>query len=111
MSVPVILVRGGSGLGCPQSDSSSLQFVVRQERLQLLAKTLYWASGAVLVFSLIGGIFLLTTDSDALLVGEVQDENRTFAAFASIIGGVSAAGVLAALAGILDLLLSRGLDG
>lgn len=104
-------MRAGARLNCPQSDSSSLQFVVRQERLQLLAKTLFLASGAVLAFSVIGGIYLLTSDSDAFLVGEVQDENRTFAAFASIVGGVSAAGVLAALAGILDLLLSRGLDG
>jgi hypothetical protein len=81
--------------------------MTRQERLQLLAKTLYVGAAAVLVLSLIGGIYLLSSDADGFLVEEVQEDNRTFAAFASLGGGITAAGVLAALGGILDLLLSR----
>ncbi len=61
----------------------------------------------VLVLSLVGGIYLLSSDADGFLVEEVQEDNRTFAAFASLGGGITAAGVLAALGGILDLLLSR----
>jgi hypothetical protein len=81
--------------------------MVRQERLQLLAKSLYVVAGMVLVVGVIAGIYLLSSDADAFLIGEVQEDNRTFSGFASILGGITSAGVLAALGGILDLLLSR----
>lgn len=75
------------------------------EWLDLLAKALIWAAGAVLLLSLIGAIAIASSD-DALPVAEnVQRQGRGIAAVAAFGGGLAAAGVLSGLGAILRLMV------
>jgi hypothetical protein len=78
----------------------------RREQLRLLTKALFAAAGVVLVLGVIGAIQVATAEEDFLL-GNLQRQSRGPLALGAVAGGVFAAGVLAALGGIITILLDR----
>lgn len=79
--------------------------------MRVLCQVMYGAAVAVLVLAVIGAIQGLTSDSDVLFFESAQEENRTAFAFLTLIGGIAAAGVLAGVAAILQVMLDRNRDG
>jgi hypothetical protein len=77
----------------------------RRAQLGLLARALFGAAIIVLVLSMVGAIQVATSDSDILFFGDVQRENRPALAIATLGSGAFADGLLAALKGVLILLL------
>jgi hypothetical protein len=79
--------------------------------LQLLARGLFYAAALVLLLSLIAGIQALTSDAQLGVVPELESEGRTAAAVFAVGAGITGAGILAGLGGLILLLLSeRGPD-
>jgi hypothetical protein len=77
-----------------------------REWLRLLSNALFWAAAIVLVLSLIGTIQIATSDESLPFFQDFERQNKSTAVFAILIGGFTAAGVLAGLGGILKVLLS-----
>jgi glycine/D-amino acid oxidase-like deaminating enzyme len=77
------------------------------EWLELLGRVLQFAAIAVLVLATIGAIAIATSSSNLPLVGELQEENRGTIALFAFGTGITSAGVLAALGGILLLLVAE----
>lgn len=75
------------------------------EWLQLLARGLVWAAGAVLVLAFIATLQIVTSDNELPLFSEFQKESRAIAAVGTLGVGITAAGVLAGLGAIVRLLL------
>lgn len=76
------------------------------EWLELLARALLWAAGIVLILALIGAIRVATSESGFLFFQDIETESRGLAALAALGWGITAAGILAGLGGILRVLLS-----
>jgi hypothetical protein len=77
-----------------------------REWLELLARSLFWAAAVVLALSVIAAITVATGDEELFLFERVEEQSRATLAIASIAGGITAAGILAALGGILSVLLA-----
>ena len=85
--------------------------MLSEQQLRLLSRALIWASLVVLALAVIGAIQSLSSDNDVPFFAGAQEENRTAFAFASLIGGLASAGILAGLGAILQILLDRDRDG
>jgi hypothetical protein len=80
-----------------------------RERLLVLARFLFWAAALVLLLSVLGAIQVAGAESQLPGFEGLEREGRGAAALAALGGGLTAAGVLAGLGGILRaLLLDRG---
>lgn len=78
-----------------------------REWLGLLARTLIWAAALVLFLSLVGAVQVLTGDNALPVLEDFQEQSRGAVAIAAFGGGITAAGILAGLGGILSVLLAR----
>ena len=76
------------------------------EWLQLLARALIWAAGAVLLLSAIGAIQIATSQNELGIAPEFEKQSRGIVALAALGGGITAAGILAGLGAILRVLLA-----
>ena len=74
--------------------------------LTTLATALFVGAFAVVLLSAIGAVFILTTSIAIPLFQELQEANRGIAAVLAIGGGLTAASVMAGIAGILRVLLA-----
>jgi hypothetical protein len=79
----------------------------RIDQLRLLVRVLFAAAAAALVLAVIAAIQIATSSTNIEIVGQIQQESRGVIALAVFGGGVVGAGILAALAGILTVLLDR----
>lgn len=77
------------------------------ELFRLLARALLWGAAAVLVLSIIGAIAIASSQSQLGLFADVERQGRAVGAIAALAGGITGAGILAALGAILQLLLDR----
>jgi len=77
------------------------------EWLELLARALLWAALAVIVLGAVGAISIASSESAVPGLDVLQRENRGIAAVAALGGGITAAGILAGLGGILRLMLAE----
>jgi hypothetical protein len=77
------------------------------EWLQVLARALVYAGGAVLVLAVIGAIQIATSDSSLGISPDFEQQSRGVVALGALGGGITAAGVLAGLGAILQVLLDR----
>jgi hypothetical protein len=75
------------------------------EWYELLARSLIWAAGIVLLLAVIGAILAAGSDNAAPLLEDVEKQGRGFAALAALGGGLTAAGLLAGLGAILRVLV------
>lgn len=75
------------------------------ETLQLLARALLWAALAVLVLAFLGALQIATSDNELPLFSELQEASRGIGVLLALGGGITSAGILAGLGGILRLLL------
>ncbi len=80
------------------------------EWYELLARSLIWAAGIVLLLAVIGAIVAAGSDNAAPLLEDIEQQGRGFAALASLGGGLTAAGVLAGLGAILRVLVVERLE-
>ncbi len=80
------------------------------ELCRLLARALLWGAGAVLALSVIGAIAIATSDSNLGLFADVERQGRAVGAIAALAGGITGAGILAALGAILRLLIRTDAD-
>jgi hypothetical protein len=85
----------------PLSESSG-----QLEWLTFLAGALRWAAAAVLALSVIAAIAVASASSDQFVFGDVERQGRALVAIGALGGGVLGAGILAALGGILELMLA-----
>ncbi len=74
------------------------------ELLLTLAKTLVWAALVVLVLTFLGVVQVLAADSLPVFE-DFQEQSRGAVAIAALGGGITAAGILAGLGGILRRML------
>jgi hypothetical protein len=79
------------------------------EWYELLARSLIWAAGIVLLLAVIGAIVAAGSDEAAPLLEGVEQQGRGFAALAALGGGLTAAGLLAGLGAILRVLVAERL--
>ena len=80
------------------------------EWYELLARSLIWAAGIVLLLAVIGAIVAAGSDNAAPLLEDIEQQGRGFAALASLGGGLTAAGLLAGLGAILRVLVVERLE-
>lgn len=74
--------------------------------LTTLATGLFVGAFGVVLLSAIGAVFIMTTSIAIPLFQELQEANRGIAAVLAIGGGLTAASVMAGIAGILRVLLA-----
>jgi hypothetical protein len=77
-----------------------------REWLEVLAKALFWAAAAVLILSVIGAITAATGDETLVVFERLEEQSRAALTIGWIAGGIAGAGILAALGGILTVLLA-----
>jgi hypothetical protein len=80
----------------------------RREQPGLLARTRFGAAVVLVVLAIVGAIRVATSESDVLFFEDVQRDNRGATAIAALGSETFAAGVVAALRGILMVLLEKG---
>lgn len=74
------------------------------EWYEMLARGIVWLAGIVLLLAVVGAVVIAgSSDSLGVLPGNVERQGRGVAALASLGGGLTAAGILAALGAILRL--------
>jgi hypothetical protein len=81
-----------------------------EEWIRLLARSLLWAAGVVLLLSVIGAIQIATAENEIPIFTELQEESRTVATVGALGAGITAAGLLAGLGAILRILLEGRKD-
>jgi hypothetical protein len=81
---------------------------VLERRVSVLANALFVTAAIVLAVSLIAAIVLASSDETIVGFENVERQGRSVAAFGALGGGLTAAGILAGLGGVLKLLLERG---
>jgi len=79
-------------------------------RLELLGVVLLVASAAVLVLTVGSALVVASSETELPGVDELQRESRGPLALLLLAGGVTGAGVLAGLGGILRLLVAQARD-
>jgi hypothetical protein len=75
--------------------------------LRLLARGLFYAGIVVLLLSIIGATEIFTSKASLVGLPELEAEGRTAAGLFALGAGVTGAGILAGLGGILVALLDR----
>jgi hypothetical protein len=92
----------------PIESNTRVAFVDRQTTtlLRALARALFYAAAVVLFMSIIGATQAFTSDAQLVGLPELEQEGRTAAAIFALAGGITAAGILAGLGGIIVVLLS-----
>lgn len=80
------------------------------EWYELLARSLLWVAGIVLFLSLIGAIVIGSSSTSVPLLEDIQGQSKGAAAIAMLIGGLTAAGLLAGLGAILRIIVVGRLD-
>jgi len=80
------------------------------EWYELLARSLAWLAGIVLVLAAVAAIVIAGSDSTAPIFGDIEKQGRGVAALAALAGGITAAGLLAAAGAILRVLVAERLE-
>jgi hypothetical protein len=80
------------------------------EWYELLARSLTWLAWIVLLLAAVAAVVIAGSDSAAPIFGDIERQGRGVAALASLGGGITAAGLLAASGAILRVLVSDRLD-
>jgi hypothetical protein len=80
------------------------------EWYELLARSLVWIAGIVLLLSAVAAIVIAGSDNSSPLLEDLEEQGRGVAALAALGGGLTAAGLLAAAGTILRLLVTERLE-
>lgn len=80
------------------------------EWYELLARSLIWVAGIVLVLAAVAAIVIAGSDNSVPLFEDVETQSRGVAALAALGGGLGIAGLLAASGAILRLLVTERLE-
>jgi len=80
------------------------------EWYELLARSLTWVAGIVLLLSAVAAIVIAGSENSAPLLEDLEKQGRGVAALWALGGGLTAAGLLAAAGAILRLLVSERLE-
>ena len=80
------------------------------EWYELLARSLTWIAGIVLLLSAVAAIVIAGSENSAPLLEDLEKEGRGVAALWALGGGLTAAGLLAAAGAILRLLVTERLE-
>lgn len=80
------------------------------EWYELLARSLVWAAGIVLLLALVGAIVVAGSENAVGIAPEAEQQGRGFIALASLGGGIAAAGVLGGLGALLRVLVTDRLE-
>lgn len=80
------------------------------EWYELLARSLMWIAGVVLLLAVVGAIVIAGSENSAPLLEDLEKQGRGVAALAALGGGLAAAGLLAAAGAILRLLVTERLE-
>ncbi|HEX2387508.1 MAG TPA: hypothetical protein VHI96_00250 [Solirubrobacterales bacterium] len=80
------------------------------EWYELLARSLTWIAGIVLLLSAVAAIVIAGSENSAPLLEDLEKQGRGVAALWALGGGLTAAGLLAAAGAILRLLVTERLE-
>ncbi len=80
------------------------------EWYELLARSLTWIAGIVLLLSVVAAIVIAGSENAAPLLEDLEKQGRGVAALGALGGGLTAAGLLAAAGAILRLLVTERLE-
>ena len=80
------------------------------EWYELLARSLTWIAGIVLLLSAVAAIVIAGSENSATLLEDLEKQGRGVAALWALGGGLTAAGLLAAAGAILRLLVTERLE-
>ena len=80
------------------------------EWYELLARSLTWVAGIVLLLSAVAAIVIAGSENSAPLLEDLEKQGRGVAALWALGGGLTAAGLLAAAGAILRLLVTERLE-
>lgn len=75
------------------------------EWYELLSRALIWASGIVLLLSVVGAVVITGSDGALPFLAEAERQGRGVLALASLGGGVTSAAILAGVGAILRLMV------
>jgi len=80
------------------------------EWYELLARSLTWVAGIVLLLSVVAAIVVAGSENAAPILEDLEKQGRGVAALGALAGGLTAAGLLAAAGAILRLLVTERLE-
>jgi hypothetical protein len=80
------------------------------EWYELLARSLLWVAGIVLLLSVIGAVVIGSSTTSVPLLEDIQGQSRGAAAIAMLGSGLTAAGLLAGLGAVLRILVVGRLE-
>jgi hypothetical protein len=80
------------------------------EWYELLARSLIWVAGIVLVLAVVAAIVIAGSDNSVPLFEDLESQSRGVAALTALGGGLGIAGLLAASGAILRLLVTDRLE-
>jgi hypothetical protein len=80
------------------------------EWYELLARSLIWIAGIVLVLAAVAAVVIAGSDNAAPLFEDLEEQGRGVAALTALGGGLGIAGLLAAAGAILRLLVTDRLE-
>lgn len=80
------------------------------EWYELLARSLTWIAGIVLLLSVVAAIVIAGSENSAPLLEDLEKQGRGVAALGALAGGLTSAGLLAAAGAILRLLVTERLE-
>src|SRR5262249_49931899 len=106
-SAPRLNVASASGPRAPSRRSLPSVSQQTETLLRLLARGLFYAGVVVLLVSVIGATEIFTSKESVIGAPELEAEGRTAAGLFALGAGVTGAGILAGLGGIIVALLGR----
>ncbi len=80
------------------------------EWYELLARSLIWVAGIVLVLAAVAAVVIAGSDNSVPLFEELEAQSRGVAALTALGGGLGISGLLAAAGAILRLLVTERLE-
>jgi hypothetical protein len=80
------------------------------EWYELLARSLIWVAGIVLLLSAIGAIVIGSSSTTVPILSDIQQQGQGIAAIVTLGGGLAASGLLAGVAAILRVLVTDRLE-
>jgi hypothetical protein len=80
------------------------------EWYELLARSLIWVAGIVLVLAAVAAVVIAGSDNSVPLFEELESQSRGVAALTALGGGLGISGLLAASGAILRLLVTERLE-
>lgn len=80
------------------------------EWYELLARSLMWIAGIVLLLSAVAAVVVAGSDNTVPVVQDIVQQSRGLAALAALGGGLAAAGLLAGIGAILRLMVVERLE-